>query len=465
MEEMYSHKMPLKGRKCYEAYQDRKSVCPWCPSVESLKTGDKRTAEVPYPDAKDPQGWIDLSSYPLKNSKGEVTGLIEYVKDITERKRVEAALQNMQKLESLGTLAGGIAHDFNNLLGGIFGYIDIAAEKTREKYIANNLAKALGTIDRARGLTQQLLTFAKGGVPIKKIEKLTPFVQETTNFALSGSRVSCSFNIPTNLWLSEYDKNQIAQVIDNIIINAQQAMPDGGTIEVNAENIPINDKTHATLSAGNYVKVSVTDHGIGMPKEILTRIFDPFFTTKTKGHGLGLATSYSIIKRHGGCIEVDSEPGKGSTFHFYLPAVPDGTYTATSITASQHKGSGTIIVMEGEEIIRDTFSNILKFLGYSVICTHNGREAIDFFKAEIKANREITAMILDLTIPGGMGGKEAIDEIRKIDQKIPVFVASGYADDPVIANPKEYGFTASICKPFRKVDLAELLNKHLSGKE
>ncbi|MBN1575110.1 MAG: response regulator [Chitinispirillaceae bacterium] len=242
-------------------------------------------------------------------------------------------------------------------------------------------------------------------------------------------------------------------------------MPDGGTIEVKAKNVSLGGKGHITLSAGNYVKVSVTDHGIGMPKEILHRIFDPFFTTKAQGHGLGLSACYSIVNRHGGCIEVASKPGKGSTFHFYLPALAEATRTVPDMAASQHRGSGTIIIMDDEEVLRDTVGKMLKSFGYSSIFTKNGREAIDFFIAEIKANRKVTAMILDLTVPGEMGGTEAIAEIRRMDQKIPVFVASGYANDPVMAHPREYGFTASICKPFRIVDLAEMLNEHIEGKK
>jgi two-component system, cell cycle sensor histidine kinase and response regulator CckA len=226
----------------------------------------------------------------------------------------------------------------------------------------------------------------------------------------------------------------------------------------------LDDKEHPLLPAGTYVKISITDQGIGMLKEILPRIFDPFFTTKTKGHGLGLATCYSIIRRHEGCIDVDSEPGKGSTFSFYLPASSSLGSPKYGASKAKHKGAGTFLIMDDEEVIRETVGNMLKDLGYSVVSTQNGMEAIEYFRAGQEPKNKIVAMIFDLTVPGGLGGRETIKEIRKIDKKIPAFVSSGYADDPVMAHPQKYGFTANISKPFRKIDLADVLSKHLGVK-
>ncbi|MEJ2663885.1 MAG: ATP-binding protein, partial [Spirochaetia bacterium] len=391
-----------------------------------------------------------------------VQGILEgAIIDITERKQAEAALQNAQKLEAIGVLAAGIAHDFNNLLGGIFGYIDMANEAATDRTTSGHLAKALATIDRARGLTQQLLTFAKGGTPVKKLYELSQFIKDAAQFALSGSRISCNFQIPEDLWLCAFDKNQIGQVIDNIVINAQQAMPEGGTIEVSALNKKIENDTHITLPAGNYVIISIKDHGIGMPKEILGKIYDPFYTTKSSGHGLGLATCYSIINRHGGGIEVESEPGAGSTFHIYLPAKPQAPLTHSTKTRTPFRGSGTVLVMDDEEVIRETISAMLQTIGYSVFCVSNGTQAIEFIKQVPEKDTSVSAIVLDLTIPGGPGGKEIIREILKIRTNIPVFVASGYADDPVMANPAKYGFAASISKPFRKRDLIEMFRTHI----
>jgi len=383
-------------------------------------------------------------------------------RDITDKKKTEEVLRNAQRLESLGILAGGIAHDFNNLLGVIFGYIDMAAEATKEKSVTAYLAKTLATIERARALTGQLLTFSKGGVPVKNIERLSPFIEETVRFALSGSNVAGSFSIPAAVWPSAFDKNQIGQVIDNIVINAVQAMPAGGPLDISAENITLSERQHATLPPGSYVKIHVKDHGIGMPKEILSKIFDPFFTTKEKGHGLGLATCYSILKRHGGCIEVKSVAGKGSVFTIYLPAVPAGSAERKSRVPVGHKGAGTFLVLDDEKIIRNMIGDMLKAFGYSIEFTSTGIDAIEILQAAAQIKRKITGCIFDLTIQGGLGGKDVIAKVREFDHDTPVFVTSGYAEDPVMVNPAKYGFNGSIFKPFRKVELANLLNKHLN---
>jgi PAS domain S-box-containing protein len=378
-----------------------------------------------------------------------------------ERLKLEQQIQQNQKLESLGVFAGGIAHDFNNLMGGIFGFIDLSIRASKDDRITSYLSKAVNTIDRARGLTAQLLTFAKGGAPIQEITSVAPVIKEAAQFALSGSSISSSFEIADNLWLCNIDKNQIGQVIDNIVINAHQSMPNGGAISVTAVNISFKDKEHVTLPAGDFVRISIKDSGIGIPKEILPRIFDPFFTTKAQGRGLGLATSHSIIKRHSGAIDVASEPSKGSTFHIYLPASRDSVLSLKEGPAAKYRGSGTILLMDDEEIIRDATGEMLDSMGFSVVCKENGRDAIDFFTAETNANRKFAGMIFDLTVPGGMSGKDAVKEIRKLDPDIPVFVASGYADDPVMKDPANYGFTASICKPFTIIELTAMFESCL----
>ncbi len=413
--------------------------------------------------------WVHLEAWGTNQLENpDIRGVVVNVRDITDRKRAEAEneqlmqrLNQIQKLESLGVLAGGIAHDFNNLLGGIFGYIDLAHAETTEKKICGYLSKSLNALDRARALTQQLLTFAKGGTPIRQVDHFFPFLHDTIQFALSGSSVSCVFNIQENLWPANFDKNQVGQVFQNIVINAQQAMPNGGIIEITARNITLNGKETTVLPAGNYVKISVKDCGIGIPEEFLPRIFDPFYTTKPKGHGLGLATCYSIVKRHGGGIDVESESGKGSIFHVYLPALIAAVPVKDRQPNDIHTGSGIFVVMDDEELIRETIQKMLESFGYTVVLKENGKDAVDFFTAETKANRAISGMIFDLTIPGAMGGKEAVREVRKIDVKIPVFVASGYADDPVMAHPEKFGFSMSICKPFRTAELAKMLNRFL----
>jgi len=393
---------------------------------------------------------------------GGANRFVVVVRDIGERKRTEEQLLKAQKLESLGILAGGIAHDFNNLLGGIFGYIDLAGELCKDSDTSQCLSKAMSTIERARALTRQLLTFSKGGVPVQEIGPLFPYIQEIAQFALSGSNVVCRYNVPDDLWTCNFDKNQIGQVIENLIINAQQAMPEGGKIEVTARNIVLEEKEHPYLSKGKYVKVSVRDSGVGIPKEILSKIFDPFFTTKSKGHGLGLATSHSIVNRHCGYLNVESEVGKGSVFQVYLPATGETGSAAEKSVVRHHTGEGTILVMDDEAVIREVLTRMLKTFGYSVVCRENGKDAVEYAAAENQARRHLSAMIFDLTVPDGMGGKDAVAEIRKFNTYTPVFVASGYAEDPIMKNPSSYGFTASLSKPFTLIELAEVFEKHVS---
>jgi two-component system cell cycle sensor histidine kinase/response regulator CckA len=414
--------------------------------------------------------WARLDSTVIQSADGIPVCRV-VMSDITGQKRAEEErmnferqLQQSHKLESLGVLAAGIAHDFNNLLQGVYGYIELANRESKDDRITGYLSEALDTTVRARGLTRQMLTFAKGGAPVTEISPLFPFVQETVQFALSGSSVASRFTVQENLWICSIDKNQIVQAINNIIMNAQQAMPHGGTIEITAANIMVEEKEHPPLKKGNYVKLSITDSGCGIPKETVEHIFDPFFTTKSTGHGIGLATSYSIVNRHGGCIDVESEPGKGSTFHILLPAYTEAVSSRaqeTPVGPVKHSGSGTFIVMDDEKIIRDSIGYMLRSFGYTVVCAKNGKEACDAIIEETKANRTIAGMIFDLTVPGGMGGKEAVAKIRKSGTEVPVFVVSGYDDDPVMANPSAYGFTASICKPFRMDELAKMLEKNM----
>jgi PAS domain S-box-containing protein len=401
------------------------------------------------------------SGAPIRDQKGAIIGVVLVFRDVTEKQRFMDAIQRTAKLDALGVLAGGIAHDFNNMLAGIFGFIDLARSVSREAQTRAYLEATLATMHRARALTQQLLTFAKGGSPIQKITSLSPLIQEAATFALSGSKSACRFLLAEDLWPCNIDKNQIAQVIDNIVINAQQAMPNGGDIEISAENVPQGGKGHSQLARGDYVRVSIKDSGIGIPKDILPRIFDPFYTTKTKGHGLGLSTCHSIITRHGGCIEVESEPANGSTFHVYLPASSDAV-VANGISTTKHKGSGTIIVVDDEEVVRNAIQRMCEALGYTVVAMSDSKEAIEFYLSETRAKRRFAAMILDLTIRGGMGGMETVAEIRKLNKEIPIFVVSGYSENAVMKNPVEFGFNASISKPFTIAELSETLEKNMA---
>ncbi len=405
---------------------------------------------------------IILNAAVAKDEMGSPVGMVVNITDISERKLLETQYEQAQKMEALGTLAGGIAHDFNNYLGGIFGYVDLALQYTRDEKVEGFLSKVLASSDRAKGLTHQLLTFSKGGSPIKKVAPLDLFLQETTQFALSGSSVSSNFVISPDLWMCEYDKNQIGQVMDNIVINAHHAMPSGGNVTVTAQNILLTRDETLTLAPGKYVKISISDTGIGIPPKYINRIFDPFFSTKQTGSGLGLATSYSIVKQHGGIIDVESEQGHGTSFNLYLPATGRAKKSESKAIQGRYQGVGRLLIMDDEQLIREMLGEMLGGMGFFVVPTRDGQEALNAFITARNQGDPFRAVILDLTIPGGLGGKDTIRKIRKIDQEIPVFVASGYSEDTAIATPESFGFTASIEKPFVISQLAQMLAKYLS---
>ena len=401
------------------------------------------------------------SGAPILDDGGKIIGVVLVFRDMTEKQKLLETAQKSQKLESLGVLAGGIAHDFNNMLGGIFGYIDMARRKNADKDVERYLEKALGVFGRARDLTERLLTFSKGGGPVRKTARIDRLVRENTGFALSGSNINCEFSVAADLWLCDVDENQLGQVIDNIVINAKQAMPSGGLIRVGAQNLELEEGNRRGLPAGRYVQISVSDEGVGIPKENLSQIFDPFFTTKPKGNGLGLATSYSIVKKHDGLIEVESDVGKGSTFYVILPASLRDLVPVEAQQAAGHTGRGTMLVMDDEEFILEILRDWLTTMGFTVIRAHDGEEALELLSKRQGGGDPVIGVILDLTIPGGRGGRETISEIRKRHPDLAVFASSGYSDDPVMSKPAEYGFTGSIKKPYRLDDLAALLGKHM----
>ena len=397
---------------------------------------------------------------PIRASDGSVFGVVMVFRDMTEKYRMMEVVQRTDRLEALGVLAGGIAHDFNNLLGGIYGYLELVALDATDAAIRQNLAAATSTIERARGLTRQLLTFAKGGAPVKRHGSLIPVISENVRFALSGTKVSSKMDLPSDLWNATFDPTQIGQVIDNMVINAVQAMPTGGAIEILARNVSLASAAIPTLAAGPYVRITIRDGGEGIPPALLPRVFDPFFTTKKTGNGLGLATTYSIVKRHDGTILVESQPGEGTTFTVFLPASP--TLAAEPVPRQEvsHRGKGWILVMDDEQSILDITTRFLSSLGYQVLTASDGQEAIDVFSRASKSDHEVVAVVLDLTVPGGLGGKEAAAVIRKHNPSVPIFVASGYSQDPIMAAPQDHGFTDSLCKPFSRVELSALLARH-----
>jgi len=380
--------------------------------------------------------------------------------DITERKKLEEELEKNERFESIGLLAGGIAHDFNNLLSAILGNISLSKLLTPEEAETHHLlAEAENAALRARDLTRQLLTFARGGAPVKKSATVGELIKETCAFALRGSNVGCIFDIPRLLPTVEVDAGQISQVVQNLVMNADQAMPEGGTITVVCEEVAGGEGLPHQLSGERYVRISIGDTGHGIQPDHLKRIFDPYFTTKQKGSGLGLTTAFSIIKKHDGCIVAESELGKGSVFQIYLPAsdAPGGTEPAAA--PAPFLGKGKILFMDDEEAVRFLAGRTLRRMGFEVEFAKDGLQAISLYGAALSAGERFSAVVMDLTIPGGMGGREAVLRLKELDPELKAFVSSGYSDDPVMANPLSYGFCGVIPKPFLYEEMAAALQQ------
>ncbi len=408
------------------------------------------TGKIQY-DAQGGMQWID--------------GVME---DITERKQVEEEILKTSKLESLGILAGGIAHDFNNILTAIIGNISLARKMApSESKVLTRLEEAEKASRRAQDLTQQLLTFSKGGAPVKRVASVADLLRDSASFVLSGSNVRCDFSIPRDLLPVDIDEGQISQVINNLVINAKQSMPQGGTISIQAENVTVGGQAvepGLQLRDGNYIKITIQDRGAGIPEEHLDKIFDPYFTTKETGSGLGLTTTYSIIKKHDGYVTVKSKVGVGTTFALYLPASEKKTERVKRIQQEPLPGHGKVLVMDDEEIVRDAAGSMLRELGYDAAFARDGSEAIDLFRKTVEAGGRFDAIIMDLTIPGGMGGKEAVTRLLALDPALKVIASSGYSNDPIMADYKKYGFSAIVPKPYEIEDLRKALHGVIAGK-
>ncbi len=383
---------------------------------------------------------------------------LNFTRDITEKRKLERELLKVAKLESIGILAGGIAHDFNNILTAILGNISIARLYSRsEEKVFDRLTEAEKACLRAQGLTQQLLTFSKGGAPIKKVSDISSLIEDSSRFALIGSNVRCEFSIEAGLWPVEVDEGQIGQVINNLIINADHAMPEAGLIHVLAQNVTVPETPSLPLNPGRYVHISIRDQGCGIPRELLSQVFDPYFTTKQKGSGLGLATSYSIIKNHGGLITVDSELGIGTVFHIYLPADLQREPEQPETVEQAISGHGKVLLMDDDDSIRLLAGEMLSMMGYEILTARDGAEAIELYRTAMKSDRPFNAVILDLTVPGGMGGKETIERLTRIDPKVKAIVSSGYSNDPIMADHEAYGFVGVVAKPYTTKQLTETL--------
>ncbi len=408
------------------------------------------------------------SGAPIRDKTGSIIGVVLVFRDETEKKQVEEELFKTRKLESIGLLAGGIAHDFNNLLTAIMGNLDMAMIKSDSAKSSINIQEAKNATIRARDLARQLLTFSKGGAPIRKKMDVANLLKDTTNFILAGASVSPRFFIAPDLYTLNADEGQISQVIQNIVLNASQAMPEGGLIDIAAENTEI--RKHPTLPDGPYIRIFVRDYGVGIPGKYLAKVFDPYFTTKKQGNGLGLSTAYSIVKRHEGYIDVTSKPGAGTTFTILLPALVSTTDKALdtetgdeTINISTPISPLKILIMDDEDAILEILGEMLSFLGHRVMETLDGEQAIEQFRKSVDEGEPFDLVILDLTVPGGLSGKETILEIRKIMPDVKAIVSSGYANDPVMAQYHEHGFQGVVNKPFQMKELSETIRQVISS--
>jgi len=407
---------------------------------------------------------LSFSRMPLKNENGEMIGLVVIGRNVTDQHHVEEERIKTQKLESLGLLAGGIAHDFNNILTSVLGNISMIKQSS-DGVSPDNVelvTEAEQAIFRARELTQQLLTFAKGGLPVKRPANIGQVVSDAARFAVRGSASRLELSIAADAWAANIDSGQISQVVQNLVLNADQAMPHGGTINVSVKNVELKQGNRSSLSSGYYVAVSVRDHGVGIPERNRNKIFDPYFTTKPSGNGLGLTTSFSIIKKHGGNITVFSAVGKGSEFTFLLPAMPGHKLieaeAGDSPSNSQH---ARILIMDDEEAILKISSRILERSGFQVRVSHHGEEAVMLYKDAFEHGTPFDLVILDLTIPGGMGGKETFEQLREIDPSVKAIVSSGYSMDEIMARHEMFGFIGIVTKPYHRDDLINAINHAL----
>ena len=429
----------------------------------ALKNGE--TVSVEETEYRQPAGGrvvLEISAVPIRDDAGCVLAAVARVADVSARKQVEAERIKSSKLESVGLLAAGIAHDFNNILTAILGNVSLAKLLLPSDAVADVLTQAEQAAVRARDLTQQLLTFSKGGAPIRKAGSMAAFLQESVSFALRGSNARLALDIAPDLWAAVFDAGQMGQVFNNLLINAVQAMPNGGTIAITAANTVVAANNPQGLTPGRYVIVRVTDEGVGIPAEHLTRVFDPYFTTKKTGSGLGLATAYSIMRRHDGYIGA-CNAAVGACFEVLLPAAAAPELSAGEARACLHCGEGRILLMDDEAPVRAVGGGLLGRLGYEVTSASDGEEALRLYTQARAAGTPFDLVILDLTVPGAMGGRECLERLRQLDPTVKAIVSSGYSTDPVMADHAAHGFRGVIAKPYELRDLSDTVCRVISA--
>jgi len=411
--------------------------------------------------------WESISLSPILDNRSNIINYVMVAEDITEKKKNEIELQKSESMKGLGKLAGGIAHDFNNILSGIYGNVSLAIAKMEKNHPAlKYLMDTNKSMDRATKLTRQLLTFSKGGSPEFQTVNLGRIIKETVLFDLSGSNIKPVFQFEKNLNDSKVDSGQIQQVFSNLTINAKQATPEGGCIYIKAENYVLGDNNGSNLKPGNYIKIRFRDEGCGIPDHYIERIFDPYFTTKEHGTGLGLATTFSIIKQHKGAISLESELGKGTIFTLYLPAAKKKSAHKVQQELKKEpleaRKTARILIMDDEEILRKMTSRMLHTMGYETVTSSDGKEAVIEYKRSVEEKKTFDLVLMDLTVPGGMGGKEAVAKILEINKDAKVIVLSGYSSGSELSRYQEWGFSGKIAKPFTMSKLKAEIEKHLA---
>ncbi|OGP61639.1 MAG: hypothetical protein A2V65_04310 [Deltaproteobacteria bacterium RBG_13_49_15] len=460
----------LIGKKVEVFYKNKKEDAKGI-MKELMEKGEIKAHEMQF--LKNDGTLIDaiLSATLLRDESGKVVGTLGIFKDITDKKRLEEQVQQSQKLESIGILAGGIAHDFNNLLTAILGNISLAKMYSKTEGKAHQLLlESERACGRAKELTERLITFSRGGKPIKRVASVDQLIRDTTSLVLMGSSISCEFQIPKELWLVEYNTAQFKQLFSNITTNAKEAMPKGGTLKVIAKNTTVDRKRNELpegMWLGKYVQISFQDQGVGISRTNLPKVFDPYFSTKEmgsqRGVGLGLTAAYSIVKKHDGFITVESREGAGATIHLYFPAFEE---KQRDISEGLEKGyddkervKGKILFMDDEEIVREVVGEMLRQIGYSVKFAKDGSEAIELYQKAKGAGHPFQGVILDVTVRAGMGAKETIKRLKEIDPDISAFVSSGYSDEPIMIDFDKYGFKGSLSKPFNVIQLQQILTQ------
>jgi signal transduction histidine kinase/ActR/RegA family two-component response regulator len=465
MRKWYAANLPLVGKKCHECYHSRRQPCDPCPSLRSLRSGRTEWETVRGLPGS-PAEWLEVSSFPIKDEEsGRITGIVEFVRDITEQRRLENQLAQAERMDSIGRLAGGIAHDFNNLLMGIQGNASLMRSQLEPRHPCVDYLQKIDTyVKNASELTGRLLGFARGGKYQVQATNLNPVVKENLDmFERTKKELRIRSTFDADLWSTEVDKGQINQVFLNLFVNAWEAMPSGGELRVKTENVFLDENFAMTheVPAGKYVKVAVSDTGFGMDEMTKARIFDPFFTTKEKGRGtgLGLASAYGIVRNHHGILAVDSQPQQGATFSVFLPATDKAVPQVDAAACEVARGSETVLLVDDEDMIIDVGRRLLERLGYRVRVARDGLEAVDTYRADRDG---IDCVILDVIMPE-VNGAKAYDLLKQIDPDVKVLLASGYSLDGKAAEILKRGCNGFIQKPFNIGELSQKIRQVLDG--